>query len=245
MSSILVIGATSAIAEATSRIFAARESRFYLLGRDEKRLDLQAKDLEIRGAAEVTTAHFDAADTNNYVDLIDTAFSKLDPVDIVLIAYGSLPDQVTCEQGIETTTEQLQTNALSTISLLTHIANQLEMQGHGMIAVMTSVAGDRGRKSNYVYGAAKGMVSIFLQGLRNRLYSHGIDVLDIKPAFVDTPMTSEFKKGFLWSSPKQVANDIAKAIDRRKSEIYTPFYWRYIMFVIRNIPESIFKRLSL
>ena len=140
---------------------------------------------------------------------------------------------------------ELSTNAISTISLLTHLANRLEMQKSGTIAVVTSVAGDRGRQSNYVYGAAKGMVSIFLQGLRNRLHKAGVNVLDIKPGFVDTPMTAEFKKGLLWAKPESVAGSIVNGIDRGKYEIYTPFFWRIIMLVIRNIPESIFKKANL
>jgi short-subunit dehydrogenase len=191
------------------------------------------------------TRTIDVSHGDEYSDIIDTSFDKLGRVDIVLIAYGTLPDQNACENSVNTTRDELTTNAISTISLLTLIATRLEGQGHGQIAVLTSVAGDRGRKSNYVYGSAKAMVSVFLQGLRNRLFSHGVKVLDIKPGFVDTPMTADFKKGFLWSQPDKIAAIIVNAIDKGKSEIYAPFYWRYIMFIIRNIPESIFKRLSL
>jgi decaprenylphospho-beta-D-erythro-pentofuranosid-2-ulose 2-reductase len=120
-----------------------------------------------------------------------------------------------------------------------------EQQKSGTLAVISSVAGDRGRQSNYVYGAAKGMVNIFAQGLRNRLFKSGVNVLTIKPGFVDTPMTAGFRKGFLWATPERVARDIVKAIAGRESEVYTPVFWRALMIPIRLLPEWLFKRLSL
>jgi len=119
------------------------------------------------------------------------------------------------------------------------------MQKSGTIAVITSVAGDRGRQSNYVYGSAKGMVSTFLQGLRNRLYRAGINILDIKPGFVDTPMTIDFKKGPLWVSPEKIAEGIVEAIDKQKTEVYLPWFWKFIMLIIKLIPESIFRKMKL
>jgi len=119
------------------------------------------------------------------------------------------------------------------------------VQGKGSLAVISSVAGDRGRQSNYVYGAAKGMVSLFLQGLRNRLSKKNVQVLTIKPGFVDTPMTAAFTKGALWAKPEAVARGIVKAVDKRRDEVYLPGFWRLIMLLIRHIPESLFKKLSL
>jgi short-subunit dehydrogenase len=118
-------------------------------------------------------------------------------------------------------------------------------QGHGAIAVIGSVAGDRGRASNYVYGTAKAGLAAFTQGLRQRLSKSNVQVLLIKPGFVDTPMTQEFKKGFLWASPDQVAKDICRAVEKRKNVLYTPWFWALIMLIIQHIPESIFKRLKL
>jgi len=141
--------------------------------------------------------------------------------------------------------QELQTNCLSVLSLLTRLANQLEQQGHGCLAVISSVAGDRGRQSNYIYGTAKGALTIFLQGLRNRLGKTGVQVLTIKPGFVDSPMTRDFNKGLLWVKPAKIAEGILKAIDKRKEVVYLPFFWRYIMLIIRLIPEKVFKRLSL
>lgn len=245
MQNIMIIGATSAIAEATARLYAKQGDRLYLLARNQERLDTMAKDLKIRGANSV---NFCQIDVNNFVlheDVINTAFESLGNIDVVLIAHGTLPDQQACEVNVETTLAELNTNAISTVSLLTQIANKLEIQKNGTIAVITSVAGERGRQSNYVYGAAKGMLSIFLQGLRNRLHKSGVNVLDIKPGFVDTPMTAEFKKGLLWAKPDTIAKSIVLGIERNKHNIYTPFFWRYIMLVIKKIPESLFKRLSL
>ena len=141
---------------------------------------------------------------------------------------------------------EIETNALSLISLATLAANRFEAEKRGVIAAIASVAGDRGRASNYVYGAAKGMVAIFLSGLRNRLARSGVAVVTIKPAFVDTPMTASFeKKGLLWAKPDAVAAGIVRAIDRRADVVYLPGFWRLIMLVIRHIPEAAFKRLSL
>jgi decaprenylphospho-beta-D-erythro-pentofuranosid-2-ulose 2-reductase len=131
------------------------------------------------------------------------------------------------------------------MSVLTHLANRFERQGFGTIAVISSVAGDRGRQSNYVYGAAKGAVSIFMQGLRNRLHPRGVQVLTIKPGFVDTPMTAAFPKGILWARPQQVARGICEAIEKKRDVVYLPWFWSPIMGVIRGLPEALFKRLRL
>ena len=243
---ILIIGATSAIAQATLRRYASEQANLYLLGRNQAQLDTIAADAKVRGANEVHTAQLDVNQFETHQTVLNQVFETLKTVDAVLIAHGTLPDQKACEQDVHRTMTELSTNGISTISLLTLLANQFEKQQHGTIAVITSVAGDRGRQSNYVYGAAKGMVSIFLQGLRNRLYAHNVQVLDIKPGFVDTPMTADFKKGALWAQPEQIAKNITTAIDKKQSKtLYTPIFWMGIMFVIRNIPEAIFKRLKL
>jgi len=244
MQNIMIFGATSAIAEATARRFAERGDALYLLARNEERLARIADDLKIRGAHSVEFSPWDAGGVD-HTQTLDRARAVLGHIDVVLIAHGTLPDQKGCEGDAETALREININAISTLAVLTPLANWMEQQNQGTIAVITSVAGDRGRQSNYVYGAAKGMVSTFLQGLRNRLYRSGVNVVDIKPGFVDTPMTADFKKGPLWAKPERVARDIVGAIDSGKAEIYTPFFWRWIMLIIRNIPETIFKRLSL
>ncbi|WP_178863763.1 SDR family oxidoreductase [Thiomicrorhabdus cannonii] len=245
MKNILVIGATSAIAEQTIRLYAQQGARLYLVARDVEKLETIAADARVRGAADVKIQTLDVNDFATHETVIEQAFATLGQIDVVLMAHGTLPDQAACEQSVELTLKELNTNALSTISLLTLCANRLQTQGSGTLAVISSVAGDRGRQSNYVYGAAKGMVSIFLQGLRNRLFAHGVNVLDIKPGFVDTPMTAAFKKGPLWAKPQQIAQSIVTAVEKGKHTLYTPFFWRWIMLIIRNIPETIFKRLKL
>jgi len=245
MKRIMIIGATSAIAEATASIYAQQGNSLALVARNEERLDTLASDLKIRGAENIETAVLDVNDFESHKNALDELITRLGGLDIVLIAHGTLPDQAACEQDIELTIKELNTNAISTISLLSHLANTLQQQGSGSIAVISSVAGDRGRQSNYVYGAAKGAVSVFLQGLRNRLQKHNVDVLTIKPGFVDTPMTAEFKKGLLWAQPEAIAKGIINAIEKKKDEVYLPFFWRWIMLIITSIPEKLFKRLSL
>jgi short-subunit dehydrogenase len=245
MQNILIIGATSAMAKAAARLWAQRGNRLYLLARNDVQLGLLAEDLKVRGAQQVDCAPFDAASLAQHAGYVDQAFERCGRFDVVLICHGTLPDQRACEADVSKSLQELTTNGSSVVSLLTLIANRMASQGSGTIAVITSVAGDRGRQSNYIYGAAKGMVSVFLQGLRNRLYRKGVNVLDIKPGFVDTPMTAQFTKGPLWARPDDVAADILRAIDKRRETLYTPRIWWVIMTVIRNIPEAIFKRLSL
>jgi decaprenylphospho-beta-D-erythro-pentofuranosid-2-ulose 2-reductase len=163
----------------------------------------------------------------------------------VLIAHGTLPDQAQVQASVEGTLQAFTTNALSYISLLTLLAERLEQQRRGWIAVISSVAGDRGRGSNYVYGAAKGAVSLFTSGLRARLSKVGIAVVTIKPGFVDTPMTAHLKKNPLYVSPARVGKCIYTAMLKGEDVVYVPWFWRYIMLIIRLIPERVFKRLSL
>lgn len=245
MQNILIIGALSEIAQATARLFAARGDRLFLLARNQERLTLLAHDLTVRGATKVETAVFDACVLSSHQTQLEQITNSMGQIDVVLIAHGSLPDQPACEKNALLALHELDTNGLSVIALSTHIANILEKQQSGTLAVITSVAGDRGRQSNYVYGAAKAAVSVFLQGLRNRLYRHHVHVLTIKPGFVDTIMTKDFKKGILWVSPDTIAKGIVKAIDKKKNVVYLPAFWSLIMLIIKHIPESIFKRMRL
>jgi decaprenylphospho-beta-D-erythro-pentofuranosid-2-ulose 2-reductase len=163
----------------------------------------------------------------------------------VLIAHGTLPDQGKCESTPDYALAQFNVNASATIGLLTRLAPRMAAQQQGSLAVISSVAGDRGRASNYLYCSAKAAVSAYLSGLRQRLSHEGVNVLTVKPGFVDTPMTSAFKKGLLWASPDQVARGIVRAIDRRRSVVYVPWFWAGIMLVIKHIPEFVFRRIRL
>lgn len=216
-----------------------------LVARRAERLFTVAADLKTRGASQVETMVLDANDTSKHSALIEQAEAILRGLDTVIIAHGTLSDQTACERSFDDTITELHTNCLSVVSLLTHAANLFEAQKHGTIAVISSVAGDRGRQSNYVYGTAKAAVSVFLQGLRNRLYRSGVTVITIKPGFVDTPMTRAFPKGPLWASPRTVGKGIYQAIRRKRDVVYLPWFWRFIMLGIRLIPETRFKKMRL
>ena len=245
MQRILITGAASAIAQATARLYAKDGASFFLTDLNAQRLGAVAKDLTVRGAKAVHIKALDLNDFQQHEALVAKAKQQLGEIDIALIAHGTLPKQKECEASWTATGRELSTNFLSAASLLTHLANDFAAKKAGTIAVISSVAGERGRQSNYVYGSAKGALTIFTDGLRNRLSKQGVRVLTIKPGFVDTPMTAEFKKGLLWAQPESIARGIYKAIERRQEKIYLPWFWRYIMIVIRNIPERIFKNLQL
>jgi short-subunit dehydrogenase len=245
MRKILIIGATSAIAQATAKLFAQHHHALFLVGRDSEKLATIAADLKVRGAHQVAHYALDLNDISQHQAMITQAYDSLKGLDTVLIAHGSLDDQKAGEQDYAQIEQTLRTNFLSTVSLLTHLANRLEKQRFGCIAVISSVAGDRARQSNYIYGTAKGAVSLFLQGLRNRLSPANICVLTIKPGFVDTPMTAHLKKGALWAQPETIATGIYRAIEKRKDIVYLPWFWSPIMGIVKAIPESIFKRLKL
>jgi len=242
---ILVIGATSAIAEATARIWAQRGDELFLVARNQERLNVITEDLKVRGSSGVHSYCMDANNFEEHLPMINTAYDVLCNIDIVLIAHGTLSNQKECEHSVELTMQEIKTNTLSVIALLTDLANRFEAKGSGTITVISSVAGDRGRASNYVYGSAKAMVTAFASGLRQRLHKSNVTVITIKPGFVNTPMTAEFKNGLLLVKPATVAAKIVKAIDEKKSEVYVPAFWWMVMAVIKTIPNKMFKSLNL
>ena len=245
MKKILIIGATSAIAEAVARIYASRGDSLFLVARNRELLVSISEDLKVRGSAQTEIYFMDANQFDQHLPMLDKVVEIFGFIDLVLIAHGTLSDQQKCEQSVELAMQEIKTNALSVISLLTNLANLFETQGGGTIAVISSVAGDRGRQSNYVYGSAKAMVTTFISGLRQRLYKSGVSVLTIKPGFVDTPMTAEFKKGLLWTKPNTVAKKIIKSVDNKNEVVYVPGFWRFIMLIIKIVPEKIFKKVAL
>lgn len=242
MQRILIIGATSAIAEATARAFAARGARLFLVARDAERLEAICADLRVRGATADGNV-LDANDTAGHAAMLDAAWAALGSVDVALIAHGTLPDQAACSASVAVSMQEFATNGTSVIALCVALAQRL--QAPATLAVISSVAGDRGRASNFLYGSAKSAVTAFTSGLRQSLNGSGVNVLTIKPGFVDTPMTAAFRKGALWATPAQVAAGIVRAIEKRRAVAYLPWFWWGIMRVITHIPEAVFRRIRL
>ncbi len=242
---ILVLGATSGIAEATCRIWAFQGASLFLVARNAEKLAAVAADLKTRGASHVETAVADLDDTDQHPELLAHAINSLTGMDIAYLAHGILGDQTEAERDFNTAAQILHTNFVAPVSLLTWLANFCVQRRAGTLAVISSVAGDRGRKSNYLYGSSKAGLSAFLGGLRNRVDREGVTVLTIKPGPVKTAMTANMPKSEKFADVESVAESIVSAIDKRKDILYVPFQWQPIMFIIRNIPERIFKKLNL
>lgn len=246
MTKFLIVGATSAIATACARQWTTKESQFFLVGRNTERLKQVAQDLTVRGAHTVSWHSLDIDDYSAHSAMLEQCARELGVPDIVLVAPGTLPDQAVCQTDTATAVREFTTNATSVIALLTPIASMLEAHRSGVLAVISSVAGDRGRPSNYLYGSAKAALSTFCSGLNARLFKSGVHVLTIKPGFVATPMTEGLPlPGPLVASPDKVARDIARAVEKRKNVLYTPWFWSLIMLIIKAIPAPLFKRKSL
>lgn len=248
LNKVLILGATSGIAEQVARQLVATGASLVCVARSGDKLAALQQDLQVRAASTqaLHTLEADLADTDQHPELLQQAIALLGGLDAILIAHGSLPDQDQCQASFAHTQREMQVNGMSVISLLTEAGNYFEQQQRGVIAAISSVAGDRGRQSNYVYGAAKGMVSVFMQGLRNRLAKSNVSVVNIKPGFVATPMTAHLdQSGPLWAQPEQVASGIISAMQKGKDDVYLLWFWRWIMLIITHIPEAIFKRLSL
>lgn len=243
MQRILVIGATSAIAEASARRYATRGDKLFLIGRNADRLSAIAADLRVRGAADVACHVLDVRDFAAHGAALDAAWQAFGGFDVALLAHGTLPDQAACAASVQRSLDEFATNGTSVIALATALANRL--QAPATLAVISSVAGDRGRASNYLYGSAKAAVTAFASGLGQHLHGSGVNVLTVKPGFVDTPMTAAFRKGILWAKPDAVARGIVSAIDKRRTVAYLPGFWWWIMQVIKHIPESVFRRIRL
>jgi short-subunit dehydrogenase len=242
---ILVLGATSAIASGVMRPLAEQGASFYLVARNPEKLNAVANDLRTRGASAVFTHVMDLDDTTSHEAMLAEAAQKLETIDLALIAHGILGGQEKDQASYAAIEAILRTNLLSAVSLITWLANYFESTKQGTLAVISSVAGDRGRKSNYIYGTSKGALNIFLDGVRNRIDRSGAHVLTIKPGFVATPMTAHLPQNALFAHPSAVGRGILKAIEKRKDVAYVPPIWALIMLVIRSIPNSIFKKLNL
>lgn len=241
---VAIFGATSAIAQSFARRYAGEGARFVLIGRTPDRLEAVASDLRVRGAAEVTTVLADFSNPDCRA-LCDAAKQELGAIDIALVAHGQLTDQPASESDSAKLRETFDVNFLSHAQLLLGLANILEAQGSGSLVAIGSAAGDRGKKSNYIYGSAKAGIAVLQQGLMARMRGKGVHVLLVKPGFVDTPMTAEFRKGLLWIGPDRAAASIVAAINAKRTTIYVPFFWRFIMLGLRALPDSVFVRIGL
>jgi len=245
MKRVIVLGATSGIAIEVQRQLACRASELVLVARSRERLAQLADDLKLRGAPQVLVYPADLADIAQHAGVFEFACRTFPDFDTVLLSYGSMPDQRVAARSVPVLSQELQVNFVSAAAALTLFAADLERRRTGCIAAISSVAGDRGRRSNYVYGSGKGGLSLFLQGLRSRLYPAGVRVVTIKPGPVRTPMTDQLPNSRHFADPRRVARDIIRGLDGRSPDVlYTPAIWRYIMLAVRLIPEPVFKRLS-
>jgi decaprenylphospho-beta-D-erythro-pentofuranosid-2-ulose 2-reductase len=242
---ILVLGATSGIAEACCRLWAERGDSLFLVARNAERLAAVEADMRTRGASYVGSAVANLDDTAAHPDLLAHAINSLAGLDIAFVALGVLGDQVRAERSFPQAAEVLHTNFVAPVSLLTWLANYCAQRHAGTLAVLSSVAGDRGRKSNYVYGSSKAGLSAFLGGLRNRIDREGVRVITIKPGPVKTAMTAGMKGSEEFADVEAVAATMVKGIDVGRDVVYVPGIWRIVMAVIRAVPERIFKKLNL
>lgn len=243
---VLIVGASSAIGRATAQRWAMHGADLLLAGRDMEDLNRSAEDLRIRHRRRVEVVAFDALNFPNHQAFWDDCLRRTGGLlDGVIILHGMLPQQAEAQHDLDLLRSAIDTNFTSVISLLTLAANEFEPRRRGFLCVFSSVAGDRGRQSNYVYGSAKAGLTTFLAGLRNRLFKSGVTVITVKPGFVDTAMTWGLPGMFLVADPAAVATDVWKAVAKRRDEIYTPWFWRWIMLIIRWVPPPIFNRMKM
>jgi len=247
MQKILIIGATSAMAEHCARLWAARApAEFILVARDEAKAQVIAADLQVRSpSSRIRVIMSDFIEPAAISQTIENAATD-GAIDIALIAHGSLPDQQRCESDLQTCQDALMVNGVSPALFAEAIAKDMAARGKGTLAIIGSVAGDRGRKSNYAYGAAKGLVTRYAQGLQHRLAGSGVKIVLIKPGPTETPMTAHLTAGGAKMAPvEEVARSIVAAIDSGKPAVYVPAKWQFIMLIIRHLPSFIFNKMNI
>jgi len=243
---VLVLGATSAIAERWARLRAEAGDSLLLVARNAGKLAPIADDLKARGAARVETLATDLAEVSGQADRFASMVESLGGLDIALVAYGDLGDQDRSQQDPDFLEGVLRTNFTSAAIWCELIGAELERRGGGSLVAISSVAGDRGRRISYVYGAAKGGLSRYVEGMAHRFAGSKVHVLCVRPGLIDTPMTAHMDKGGpLWATPEKVAEDIDKAISAGRVLIYTPWFWRIIMLIVRHIPRVIFDKMNI
>lgn len=242
----VLVGATSGIGRAIARRLAAEGYDLILAGRRLDELALLSADLEVRFGTKNEVRPFEALAFGSHPEFFEECASFFgDALHGVLLCHGEMPDADLAAQDFETAHRCIEINFTSAVSLLTLASRHLEARGRGWICAVSSVAGDRGRPSNYVYGSSKAALSTYLGGLRPRLARAGVSVVDVKPGFVDTGLTWGRPGMFLVATPERVADDVMRGIRRDRAVVYTPRFWALILFVIRALPDFVFKRLQL
>jgi decaprenylphospho-beta-D-erythro-pentofuranosid-2-ulose 2-reductase len=243
MKNILILGATSDLAQATARRFAAAGWSLTLAARNMELLEPVAGDLRVRSNTKINAVHFDALNFAAHQDFYDALETK---PDVVLCVFGYMGDQLLARTDFDEVHKTIDVNYTGAVSILNVVAADFEKRGQGVIVGVSSVAGDRGRQSNYIYGSAKAGFTAYLSGLRNRLEKAGVQVVTVKPGFCRTKMTEGLELPVaLTAEPEQVANAIFNGVEDGRNVIYTLWMWRWIMLVIRMIPEFIFKKLGM
>jgi short-subunit dehydrogenase len=240
MKRVVVLGATSAIAQHVARLYAAQSASLFLVGRNPARLAAVVDDARARGATQVESAVADLDDPGVHGRILAAAEAALGPADVVLLAHGVLGSR---DAGPDEAEAILRTDLVAPSSLLLRAASSMEARKAGTLVALSSVAGDRGRAANPVYGAAKAGLTALLSALRQRLSSSGVSVLTVKPGFVLTPMTAHLPPMPFAVGPDRVAKDIVRALERGRDVVYTPGIWRLVMLVVRLLPEKVFKKL--
>lgn len=243
MKNVLILGATSDIAQAIAKKYAAEGWGLMLAARNADLLHPIVSDLKIRSSAEVADCDFDATDFSSHVSFYESLPCK---PDAVICVFGYMGDQMEARTSFDEAHRTIDVNFTAAVSILNIVAEDFETRGRGFIAGISSVAGDRGRQSNYIYGSAKAGFTAYLSGLRNRLAKAGVHVMTVKPGFCRTKMTENMDlPSALTAEPEQVADAVYKGMQAKRNVVYTLWVWRWIMLVIRHIPEAIFKRLSM
>lgn len=238
---IVIFGATSAIAQEVARNYASRGARLFLVGRSSHKLTPLLREL---GPQVVGSRLQDFDETTAAESCVEEAIAALGTLDVALVAHGLLGDQRESERSRQASEQIARTNYTSVVALLIPLANHFEGRRGGKLAVLSSVAAERGRPRNYTYAAAKSALNVYLQGLRSRLYASGVGVYTIKLGPVDTPMTESHRKNLLFARAPEVARQIVRTIDRGRQEAYVPSWWRPVMFAVRNLPERLFQRVG-
>lgn len=242
---VLILGATSPIARAVAQEYASRGHDVFLAARQRERAEEIAADIALRHGVRAEGGHFDALELDAHADLVAAVEDDLGPIDVALIAFGAMGDQDESQRDIHAAREVIDVNYTGAVSICEALADRMAARQRGSIVAISSVAGERGRQSNYIYGSAKGALTLYLQGLRNRLHPDGVHVMTAKLGFVDTRMTYGLDTKIPIASPEQAGRALYEAERKGVDVLYYPRFWAGVMGVIRAIPEAVFKRLKL